>query len=790
MGILLVAGTAAASLAPRQAQAASPPALTFGVPTVADAVHTYGEPDINMDASGRVFVSGPTGTGTQRSMWSGSSDSQAYRLVNQNAAVGPGPVFGINDPPGGGDTEIVFDNGTAAGHANQGMYFSDLFALLCFRVEASHDGGATNAQNSVPGTAGCSSQQPTADRQWQTVFDPPAGVVSTSPVTTKPLIYLTYNAGGAAWNKSPDGVNFTPADSATPQTPNLHFGNDGYPAIDQVTGKVFEAAGGAAGTIQMNIGTPNDAAGDLTFLDDVGGPGLITIANGLLGTPNAHFPVLTMDKARNLYASWNISSGSPNQDQVFVAAAPADDTRSGHACTSCWTNWTTPVQVSDGLASTGDAVNSFSWSASGGDHGIADVAWYGSNKTDDPNTNNCGADLHSAGCEVWSLFMNQVKFATDATGVITGPPVAATPTPILAAPHPMHYGDICGAGTGCILQQGNRNLADFFMVRTDAQGAAEIVYDDTSNGLLTAGAPPSNQTADHAGAPVVTVIRQDSGIGVFGTPVTEAPSTNATPTSHVSGVANNALYSTASGAIAGTNVPAMDVLDSGMSLSGTTLTVTMKVADLTPPAATTASTAGGAPEYVTRWVMATPGDPQHPYTIFYAGMAGDATTQTFYAGPAQSSDLCSVSACFPHVTLYPESASSTPAVAPVVNGSGEAGSVSCPTTPSAANPCTITITVNTAHIGNPTTSSLLEEVGAYSFAVSHPQAVQTLAQSQADSVPLMIDGVCCFNFQPSPANNVAETPWTAALVLVGLTGVVVAAARRRRRSGRGPVPAS
>jgi len=55
----------------------------------------------------------------------------------------------------------------------------------------------------------------------------------------------------------------------------------------------------------------------------------------------------------------------------------------------------------------------------------------------------------------------------------------------------MHYNDICLAGSGCIASQGNRNLADFFAVTIDHTGAAEIVYDDTSNGLAQPGFTPT-----------------------------------------------------------------------------------------------------------------------------------------------------------------------------------------------------------------------------------------------------------------------------------------------------------
>src|SRR5207247_10669015 len=46
--------------------------IEFEVPAVVDPIHTNGEPDIAIDPSRRVFVSGPNGTGTQLSTWFGS----------------------------------------------------------------------------------------------------------------------------------------------------------------------------------------------------------------------------------------------------------------------------------------------------------------------------------------------------------------------------------------------------------------------------------------------------------------------------------------------------------------------------------------------------------------------------------------------------------------------------------------------------------------------------------------------------------------------------------------------
>src|SRR5205814_178239 len=98
-------------------------------------------------------------------------------------------------------------------------------------------------------------------------------------------------------------------------------------------------------------------------------------------------------------------------------------------------------------------------------------------------------------------------------------------------------------------------------------------------------------------------------------------------------------------------------------------------------------------------------------TIYYAATENiGANTPTFYAGKAQSIDLCSVSACFPHVIVYPEQPY---APASGDSGLGETGSITCPASPSVDHPCTITVNVKVADVGSPTTSSLLEEVGAY-----------------------------------------------------------------------------
>jgi hypothetical protein len=698
--------------------AAATPAIAFETPTIADPIHTFGEPDIGIDPQGRVFVSGPTGTGTQRSVWFGSVDGgHTFRTISPGPP--PSALAGTEAPPGGGDTDIAFDRSGK-------QYFSDLYALICLRTAVTTDGGATASQDIYPG--GCAGI-PGADRQWLAVYDPAPNTQNQSAYTgPRPLIYMEANnlVSGAQWNKSNSAVDADPngpglmytqatngttsacLDDPTNPHPYAPFGADGYPSIDQVTGKVFEAEFSGS-SIKLNIGTP-DASGNLTFLDfptaghPCGDPSkLITVATGQANTSGdaANFMVSSIDSARNLYVTWVGKSGDPTKRQAYVSVASA---------ASGWTNWTAPARVSFPPS----LVSIFPWVKAGG-AGRADVVWYGSDTSADPSD--------QVG-QSWDVYMSQAVYPVNKSGSVTGAQPSVTQAKV--TPHPMHYNDICLAGTACITQQGNRNLADFFAVTIDRTGAAEIVYDDTSNGLVQPGFTPDNlQLVDHSGAGVVTIARQSSGPGLYGGSV--AGSSTA-PVSGISDAAGDARYPV----IGGANAPGMDILGNQLSLSSDrrTLTVTTKVVDLSNPSLTSTTLAAPLLHYVTRWQM---GD-----TLYYASMENTAANEpTFYAGKTQSVDLCSVSACFPHVLTYPE---------PGLGGTQETGTLKCPAAPSVKSPCVITVKVNAADVGSPTATSLLEEIAAYAFATPHPEGATTNAQAQADSVPLEIDGACCFNY--------------------------------------------
>src|SRR5207245_2806863 len=219
--------------------------------------------------------------------------------------------------------------------------------------------------------------------------------------------------------------------------------------------------------------------------------------------------------------------------------------------------------------------------------------------------------------------------------------------------------DICLMGTGCITSQGNRNLADFFVITIDSTGAAEIVYDDTSNGLIqtAAGLVEPPHFVDHPGAGVITIARQSSGLGLFGTAVT-GPS-NA-PVGGLNDPPGDALFPV----IGGSDQRGTDVVGTSMQLSpdGGTLNETARVIDL-------------------------------------------------------------------------------------------------------SNPCSVTIAVRVGDIGMTpakAATSLLEEVGGYALAATIPEGAENNATAESDTVPLEIDGVCCYNFKAAVQNGPPPPCRTAA----------------------------
>ena len=489
--------------------------------------------------------------------------------------------------------------------------------------------------------------------------------------------------------------------------------------IDQHTGNLLTAVMHGSG-MSLAVGEPAaDGSAHLNFRYE-------PIVSALTGDPNTLFPGFAEDKARNLYVVW------VNGKDYQVYYSWAKPTKNGRD----WGAWSAPIKINRPPS----AVQLMPWVAGGG-NGIIDVVWYGTDKT--------LAQLGSKGPSAkanqqWWTWFAQIDHATSKK-----PHIVQS----VASQHPMHYNDICMLGLGCITATGNRNIADFFEVVIDNQGRARIVYTDTSNGL--ASVLGNVEAADHPGAALVTVSTQQTGLNAWTGKPLKATETQK-PVAGITDASGDARYP----ALGGNAVSGADIQRVTMSRSSKTLRiqVTLKHGTLAD-----AATAAAAPygRLVVRWQMGN--------TLYHAGVDVDAAggNTSYYAGKTTSTDSCSVSACDPHTLDY---------VAPPQQGAVAAtGSVK------ASQNTIYTIDVPLSAVGNPSAHSLLEEVSAYVLAAPLPGSeADTKAQSDADEVPLELEGTKTFNFEAAVVKGGTLRGELVPLTLLLPFAAIGARLRRRR----------
>ncbi|MFN2539068.1 MAG: hypothetical protein ABR549_13105 [Mycobacteriales bacterium] len=693
-----------AALAPSSFASGPSTTPSFGVPRIVDPIHVYGEPNLEVNPkTGAIHATGPQGTGTQRSIWNVSVDGgDSYRIVqnlpantDRAGSLGYVPTKSALGP-GGGDTEIkIARNGQA--------FFNDLAALVSFTaVTTTDDGKTTSVAN--PAAIGT----PGGDRQWMALFDPQPSDHTISPYKGKvPLNYMEYadQTTGDAVDMSTDGTDYSTV-AGEYADDGKHDPNHGVPLVDQHTGKFLGMTTGPKGnSLALAVGVPN-AAGLLTFHYN-------EMLGDLVGDPETLFPVLAQDGARNLYAVWV----DHKTYQVWYSwARPGADNE--------WKSWSAPRVISRAPSN----VNVFPWVAAGKAPGIIDVAWYGTART----LKQLGSKGPSAKLgQTWDLYFNQVTHADSSS------PVSHQ---VVAAPHPMHYNDICLLGTACITGAGNRNQADFFKLVVDPlNGRTRIIYTDSSNGLSQAGdfsSDVNDTAADHQGAALDTIVTQNTGYSAL-TGKLLTPYESTAPISSITDPRGDALLQP----LGGTNVPGADVTSLKLERVGDDLVARITTGDSLASVAQTAATPNA--QVIVRWQMGN--------TLYF--MAAESTvagTMSYYGGHTAAVDLCSVSGCKPNYLTYD---------APP----GSAGSLNTPVVPgTGSTDGGLTIRVPLSAIGNPTASSLLEEVSA--FVVASPQGgavPQNNGLSFADVAPLQIEGTKTFNYRfGAPAGTGAPAPLT------------------------------
>jgi hypothetical protein len=252
---------------------------------------------------------------------------------------------------------------------------------------------------------------------------------------------------------------------------------------------------------------------------------------------------VAIDAAGNAYYVF-ISGG-----QLYLAASPISDKRNDpRQGGRPGTYWTPETQINPpAIQST-----AFPEVTAGADGRIA-VGYMGSPDCAVGKSDNCAPSSH------WNAY---VDFISDATQLWTG---GTTAIQVAQVNHRVaHLGSVCTSGTTC---SGDRSLLDMMDVGYDASGRVAVVYMDNNDAL-------GNVSATTKNSPYVEFSKE-----IVGPLLTGSSSVNITiPSESRSDPSGDATWPNTA---AGTNLPALDILDSSISNTSTTLTATVKLADAT-----------------------------------------------------------------------------------------------------------------------------------------------------------------------------------------------------------------
>ena len=416
--------------------------LGFGPATVVDFQRTEGEPLLHLDKDGKYWESGPWGFSTNMSFMHRSIDGGDQFNVVSPTAIRPNP------PPGGGDTTHAIDD--------QGVvYFGDLEgALTELDCSVSNDQGNTWRKNPacVPFTA--------TDRQWLVADNGSNHSIGAAGAADNTLFYAFHDValghlifsspGSTGLTDATGGLVFTPASGSTTGTGLFYSGggNCGEIVFDPLSRNLYYPCQ-AGNHIEVIIGhvNPGQRTG-LTFTTKV-------LANSPGGAVSNLFPPLSVDSAGNVYVVWS----DPSDHNLYYEYS----TNQGNT-------WSPTVKLNSPPAKS----NVFAWAEAGAPGKLVAV-WLGNDSnTLSDNMANWQTDPVAAAAYPWFGYVALISNAN-------------TPSPTIDqnrfTPKPMHYGQICNSGIGCTAQvpQGDRIMADFLSVDIGADGAIQIVYNDTTS---------------------------------------------------------------------------------------------------------------------------------------------------------------------------------------------------------------------------------------------------------------------------------------------------------------------
>jgi hypothetical protein len=441
---------------------ASPAAATF---TANIAVGSPGgEPGIKVDSHNCIFTTTPGNPWVWKSVNLGASFLPPVNPVaaNPNAGAGDEDILPILKPGG-----VRPDD----------LYFADL-ALSDVNIEKSTDGGSTWNPPGPGGAGGVVSVS--SDRQWLAFDHAPTAADQTiylmdHELSTEAIRFSAMTNDGG-WSAPTSGM--TDPELILPPTSTFPNTNPGPVFTDQRSHMVY----GVFNASTVNTNRANPPFGKMPNVWEAVGPAPAAagappgpmvnhpIFKGVFDSPTTaptpppgtttygnncsnDFPSGAIDSAGNIYAVWAMNNARTNEYMIWFAASH------DHGQT-----FYGPFQVSQGPGAA-----EMPWIAAG-DNGRVDVVYYGTNAT---NPDGTSVDPNIApGTTHWNTFMAQSLNANAREPVFTISKVSD---------HVMHNGSICNLGLLCLLNGGDRSLADFFQVAIGPDGLANISFADNGS---------------------------------------------------------------------------------------------------------------------------------------------------------------------------------------------------------------------------------------------------------------------------------------------------------------------
>lgn len=411
-----------------------------------------GEPSIDRDKTGHIYVSSPKGilAGVASCEGTGTGSGGVATWVSADGGTTFGAKITAGTLNGGGDSDTTVDPRTGD------VYVADLEAAaadVC--VSLNHGQSYVTA---VTGKESCTSPinltgqaGPDNDREWVVTYGPTA----TYRHRDVYLAFHDFTLGIPLVYRSQDGKPFAPLTPPPVANPNFAAAV----ANGTVVAKPVIDSEGTIYALVTTQGQGNGPLDHLWLIKSTNHGGSWTATSIYDGT--AHhaelgliFNDLAIDGAGNLYAlALGNTAGAVPPANAYLFSSK------NHGGT-----WSAPTRINtDNHAVALPALHG------GPKAGDLAIGWYHSTNTTDPNN----------GTGRWQYQALVTRNALSATPTFTSAALGATENPAGY----VHQGSICTLGIACTPSptdptSGNRNLADFTSVTIDRSGCAVYAYAD------------------------------------------------------------------------------------------------------------------------------------------------------------------------------------------------------------------------------------------------------------------------------------------------------------------------